>query len=279
MNRKIILVTGASAGIGRATAVGLASQAQLLLVGRHPARSEAALAAVRAAGGEDAQMLQADLSSLDEVRRLADDVRTRTDHLDVLVNNAATVVVRRTVTVDGYETTFAVNHLSYFLLTGLLLPLLRTRAGARIVNVASDAHRSAPLNLEDLQNERSYSMMRVYGQSKTANVLWTQQLACRLKDTDVTANALHPGVIRTNLGRGNGPAFDLLHRVIGLFMRSPEEGAKTSLYLATASEVGNISGRYFANCREKDPAPHATDPDVARRLWETSETLVDFSYP
>ena len=279
MDRKVILVTGASAGIGFATAVGLANKARLLLVGRHPERSRAALAAVRAAGGEDAQMLHADFSSLDGVRRLADDVRSCTKHLDVLVNNAATVVLRRTVSADGYETTFAVNHLSYFLLTGLLLPLLRVKPASRIVNVASDAHRSAPLDLKDLQNERSYSVLRVYGQSKTANILWTQQLAERLKDTTLTANALHPGVIRTNLARGNGFAVDLLQRFAGLFMRSPEHGAKTSIYLATASEVEGVSGRYFSNCREKAPAPHATNPDIARRLWEISETLTRFSYP
>ena len=279
MDGKVILVTGASSGIGRATAVGLARHgARLLLVGRNPSRCEEALAAVRATGGGDAQMLEADFSSLDGIRKLADAVLARAEHLDVLVNNAGTVLLRRTLTPDGYETTFAVNHLSYFLLTGLLLPLLRGRGPTRIVSVASDAHRSAPVDLDDLQNERTYSTFRVYGQSKSANILWTQELARRLGGEGVTANSLHPGVIRSNLGRGNGVVFDLIQRTFGIFMNSPDKGAQTSIYLATSPEVKDVSGRYFANSREGAPASHATDPSVARRLWEISEELVGFSY-
>ena len=279
MSEKVMLVTGASSGIGRATAVGLARHgARVLLVGRNPARCEAALAAVRAAGGASAQILRADFSSLDGVRKLADDVLARTERLDVLVNNAATVVMGRSVTTDGYETQFAVNHLSYFLLTGLLLPRLRAKTPTRIVNVASDSHVSAPIDLDDLQNERRYSVFRVYGQSKSANILWTQELARRLGGAGVTANCLHPGTIRTNLGRGNGVALDLFQRAISLFMKSPDTGAETSIYLATSPDVAEVSGRYFANSREKAPAPHATDPAVARRLWQISEELVGFSY-
>ena len=279
MSEKVMLVTGASSGIGRATAVGLARHgARVLLVGRNPARCEAALAAVRAVGGASAEMLRADFSSLDGVRKLADDVLARTERLDVLVNNAATVVMGRSVTTDGYETQFAVNHLSCFLLTGLLLPRLRAKTPTRIVNVASDAHVSAPIDLDDLQNERRYSVFRVYGQSKSANILWTQELARRLGGAGVTANCLHPGTIRTNLGRGNGVALDLFQRAISLLMKSPDTGAETSIYLATSPDVAEVSGRYFANSREKAPAAHATDPAVARRLWQISEELVGFSY-
>ncbi len=275
---KRILITGASSGIGRATALGLARcGASLLLTGRTPARCDEALAAVRAAGAAEARMLRTDFASLDAVRQLAADVRRQVPRLDVLVNNAAVVASRRTLTADGYETTFAVNHLSPFLLTGLLLPLLGR--GARIVNVASDAHQWGAVDLDDLQNERRYSALRVYGQSKTANILWTLELARRLAGSGVTANSLHPGAIRSNLGGGQGFALDLLRRLAGLFMKSPEQGAETSLHLAASPAVEGVSGRYFAACRERQPAQYATDPATAARLWQLSEALTGFRYP
>jgi NAD(P)-dependent dehydrogenase (short-subunit alcohol dehydrogenase family) len=221
-------------------------------------------------------MLMADFSRLDAVRQLVDELRKRTSTIDVLINNAATVSARRQLTPDGYERTFAVNHLSPFLLTGLLLPLLSD--GARVINVASEAHRWGALDLDDLHNERRYGAMRVYGQSKTANILWNQELARRLAGSGVTANSLHPGAISSNLGRGNGIAFDLLQRFVGLFMKSPKRGAESSIYLATAQDVEGVSGRYFDNCRERQPASHATDPATARRLWHLSEELVGFHY-
>src|SRR5215510_2351583 len=260
---RTVLVTGASSGIGRATALGLAAEgARLLLVGRTPERCEETLAEIRRRSGrDDSVMLRADLSSLKEVRRLAEEVLARTDRLDVLVNNAGVTLLRRETTVDGLEATFATNHLAYFLLTGLLLPRLRESAPARIVNVASDAHRFGRLDLDDLQSERRYAAMRVYGQSKTANILFTQELARRIAGSGVTANALHPGGIRSNLGRSQGALAEALRRVVGLFLKSPEEGARTSLYLASAPEVEGVSGRYFARCRERQPAAHARDPE------------------
>ena len=274
---KRVLITGASSGIGRATAIGLAQRgAELLLTGRNPERCDEALAAVRAAGGTDARMFQSDFSRLDSVRELAASIRQHTERLDVLINNAAVVVMRRTLTADGYEMIFAVNHLAPFLLTGLLLPLLRP--GARIVNVASDAHRWGALNFDDLHNERSYIALRVYGQSKTANILWNLELARRLDGSGVTANSLHPGAIRSNLGGGQGFAADLLRYIWALFMKSPEQGAATSIYLAESPDVEGVSGSYFANCREKQAAAHAVDGPTAGRLWEVSETLVGFRY-
>jgi len=278
---KTILVTGATSGIGRATALGLAGEgARLLLVGRTPERIEETRAEIRrATGRDDAELLRAELSTLRGVHALADAVKARTPRLDVLVNNAGVTLLSRQTTEDGLEATFATNHLAYYLLTGLLLPLLRASGRARIVSVASDAHRFGRLDLDDLQNERRYRAMRVYGQSKTANILWNLELARRLEGSGVTANCLHPGGIRSNLGRGNGRFFDALHSVIAkLFLKSPEEGARTSLYLAAAPEVEGISGRYFARCREHRPARHATDPEVARRLWEKSEELSGFRY-
>ena len=274
---KVVLVTGASSGIGRATAMGLARRGSpLLLTGRDPARCDEALAAVRAAGATDARMFRTDFGSLGAVRKLADDIGGQARQIDVVINNAGVTAFRRTLSADGHELTFAVNHLAPFLLTGLLLPLLRP--GARIVNVASDAHRRDALDFDDLHNARNYRGLRVYGQSKTANILWSLELARRLDGSGVTANSLHPGVIRSNMGRGNGFGWDLLQRFAGLFMKSPERGAATSIYLAESPAVEGVSGRYFADCREKQPAAHAVDPQTAERLWEVSEELVGFRY-
>ena len=279
---KTIVVTGATSGIGRATALGLAKLgSRLILVGRDAGRAEETLAAIRAATGRnDVEVVRGDFARLAEVRRVAEEILARTDAIHVLVNNAGVTLMKRSTTPDSFETTFAVNHLAYFLLTGLLLPRLRAAApGARIVNVASDAHRWGALDLDDLQNERQYKAMKVYGQSKTANILYTRELARRLEGSGITVNALHPGAVATRLGRGSGPLFDLLQRAIGVFMKSPEQGAATSIYLASDPALEGVNGRYFADKKEKEPRPHATDPATARRLWEISESLTGFRYP
>ncbi len=277
---RTIVVTGATSGIGRATAVGLAKlDSRLILVGRDAGRAEESVAEIRSATGrKDVEIVLGDFASQAELRRVADEILARTQAIHVLVNNAGVTMLKRTTTPDGLETTFAVNHLGYFLLTGLLLPRLRAGAPARIVNVASDAHRFGKLDLEDLQNEREFKAMRVYGQSKTANILFTRELARRLAGSGVTVNALHPGGVATRLGRGSGPLLDLLQRAIMLFMKSPEQGAATSIYLASAPGLERVNGRYFADEKEKQPAPHASDPDAARRLWEISEKLTGFRY-
>jgi len=279
--KKTIVVTGATSGIGRATALGLAKlDSRLILVGRDAGRAEETVAEIRkATGRKDVEILRGDFARQAEVRRVADELNARTEAIDVLVNNAGVTLMKRTTTPDGLETTFAVNHLAYFLLTGLLLPRLRAAApGARIVNVASDAHRWGALDFDDLQNERTYKAMKVYGQSKTANILFTQELARRLAGSGVSVNALHPGAVATRLGRGSGAHFDLLQRVIGVFMKSPAQGAETSIYLASAPELEGVSGRYFANRKEKAPMPHASDPALAKRLWQISEELTAFHY-
>ena len=278
---KTIVVTGATSGIGRATALGLAKLgSRLILVGRDAGRAEETALVIRAGTGRsDVEVVRGDFAQLAEVRRVGEEILARTDAIHVLVNNAGVTLLKRSTTPDGYETTFAVNHLAYFLLTGLLLPRLRAAApGARIVNVASDAHRWGPLDLDDLQNEREYKAMKVYGQSKTANLLFTRELARRLAGSGVTVNALHPGAVATRLGRGNGPLIDLVQRAIGLFMKSPAQGAATSIYLASAAALEGVSGRYFANRKEKQPAAHATNDATAKRLWEISETLTGFRY-
>jgi len=275
-------VTGATSGIGRATALGLAKLgSRLILVGRDAGRAEETRAEIQnVTGRNDVEVVRGDFAQLAEVRRVADELLARTEAIHVLVNNAGVTMMKRTTTPDGFETTFAVNHLACFLLTGLLLPRLRAAApAARIVNVASDAHRWGALDLDDLQNERQFKAMKVYGQSKTANLLFTRELARRLAGSGVTVNALHPGAVATRLGRGNGPVLDLVQRAIGLFMKSPEQGAATSIHLASAAALEGVSGRYFADRKEKQPAAHATDDVTARRLWEISEGLTSFRYP
>ena len=278
---KTIVVTGATSGIGRATALGLAKLgSRLILVGRDAGRAEETSAEIQnVTGRNDVEVVRGDFAQLAEVRRVADELLARTEAIHVLVNNAGVTMMKRTTTPDGFETTFAVNHLAYFLMTGLLLPRLRAAApAARIVIVASDAHRWGALDLDDLQNERQFKAMKVYGQSKTANLLFTRELARRLAGSGVTVNALHPGAVATRLGRGNGPVLDLVQRAIGLFMKSPEQGAATSIHLASAAALDGVSGRYFANKKEKQPAAHATDDVTAKRLWEISERLTAFRY-
>jgi len=279
---KTIVITGATSGIGRATALGLAKlDSRLILVGRDAGRAEETIAAIRkATGRKDVEIVRGDFARKEEVRRVADEIIDRCEAIHVLVNNAGVTLMKRTTTPDGLETTFAVNHLAYFLLTGLLLPrLLAAAPDARVVNVASDAHRWGPLDFDDLQNEREYKPLKVYGQSKTANVLFTRELARRLEGTGVAVNAVHPGAVATRLGRGSGPLYDLLQRAIGVFMRSPEKGAACSIHVASAPELAGISGRYFADQREKEPRPHASDPELAARLWEVSEQLTGLRYP
>ena len=275
MHGKTCLITGASSGIGQATALALAKQgATLLLVCRDRRRGEETVAAIaEQTGHHDVTLLLADLSVQSEIRRLASEFLASGRPLHVLINNAGVVNLQRTVTADGIETTFAVNHLAYFLLTNLLLERLRASAPARVVNVSSDAHKFGTLDFDDLGNERNYRAMRVYGQSKLANILFTAELARRCAGSGVTANSLHPGAVGTGLGKNNGAWARVLIALLRPFFRTPADGAATSVYVATSPAVEGISGRYFAKCREKQPSAAARDGDAARRLWEISATL------
>ena len=279
---KTVVVTGATSGIGRATAIGLARLGpRLVLLGRNPERCDETLAAIKTeTGRSDVELVRCDMSSLAGIRTAADEVNTLAPRIDVLVNNAGVTMTSRTVTDDGFETTFAVNHLAYFALTRHLLPNIIGAAPARIVNVASDAHRFVRgIDLGDLQNERAFSGMRVYGQSKSANIHFTRELARRLEGTGVTVNALHPGGIRSNLGRGNGALTDAVHRVVQLFLKSPEQGASTSIYLASDPDVEGKTGGYYARSRPAKPATHCLDGETAEKLWEISEKLTGVAYP
>ncbi len=280
MKGKTVLVTGANQGIGKATATALAQQgAEVVIVSRNRQKGEAALADVRAASPEGkGELVVADLASLAEVRRLAAEVRSRHARLDVLVNNAGVFVPERHLTIDGIEETFAVDHLAPFVLTTELLDLLRASAPARIVNVSSEAHRHAKMNWEDLQfSHTPYRGFRVYGQSKLANVLFTYELARRLEGTGVTANALHPGVIASGFGQTYGGALSVLVKLARPFLLSPEDGAKTSVYLASSPEVEGISGKYFAKCRPVRSNDISSCDASQKKLWALSEEMTSAS--
>lgn len=275
MQGKVCVITGASSGIGRATAFGVARLgATVVLVCRNRERAEATRAAImEATGNARVEVALADLSAQAEIRRLAHELLGRYPQIHVLINNAGVLNRSRSTTVDGIETVFAVNHLAYFLLTQLLLERLAASAPARIINVASGAHNWGPLDVDDLQNERRYRSLRVYGQSKLCNILFTRALARRLVGAGVTVNAMHPGGVATGLGGNNGWWAKLIATALKPFVLTAEQGADTVVYLATAPEIEGVSGKYFVKRREAQPSPAALDDETAKRLWQASVEL------
>ena len=276
MAGKTVLVTGGTGGIGKATALGLATMgAHVAITGRDRDRTEAAAREIRAAGGGQVDVFVADLSSQSEVRRLADEVLQRLSRIDVLVNNVGGYWNTRHVTADGLEHTFALNHLAPFLLTNLLLDRLKQSAPARVVTVSSHAQAEGRIDFDDLQGERSYSGARAYNQSKLANVLFTYELARRLQATSVTANALHPGVVSTSFGAEDPAGIQrLLVPFMRPFMKTPAQGAATSIHLASAPDLEQVTGRYFANSKPKRSSKRSYDEAAAARLWQVSADLV-----
>jgi NAD(P)-dependent dehydrogenase (short-subunit alcohol dehydrogenase family) len=275
--RPIAVVTGGTSGIGFVTARALAAQgARVLVVGRDAARAAAAVTDIkRATGNAAVEPLLADLSGQAEVRRLAAEIQGRVPRVDVLMNNAGAFFPRRAVSVDGIEMTFALNHLSYFLLTNLLLDTLRAGASARIVNTASVAHRRARIDFADLQAvEHRYFGWRAYAQSKLANLLFTYELARRLEGTGVTANAVHPGFVATNFGRSGGGIAALLWRALQIGAIDQERGAETLIYLASAAGVEGITGKYFVKERPVPSSAASYDRAAAQRLWLVSAQMV-----
>src|SRR5450631_4924976 len=273
---KIVLVTGGTSGIGRATALGLATMgAHLAITGRDRERTEDSAREISAAGDGQVDVFVADLSSQKEVRRLADEVLQTYSRIDVLVNNVGGYWNTRHVTVDGLEHTFALNHLAPFLLTNLLLDRLKQSAPARVVTVASNAHTTGQIDFDDLQGEQSYSGSRAYSQSKLGNVLFTYELARRLAASSATANALHPGVVRTSFGAGDpGVVQRLFVPFVRPFLKTPEQGAATSIDLASSPDLEQVSGRYFANSKPKRSSKASYDEAAAARLWQVSAELV-----
>jgi NAD(P)-dependent dehydrogenase (short-subunit alcohol dehydrogenase family) len=276
MTGRTVLVTGATSGIGRATARGLATMgAHLAITGRDRERTESAAREIRAAAAGRVDVFVADLSAQAEVRRLAEEVLQRLSRIDVLVNNVGGYWNTRHVTADGLERTFALNHLAPFLLTNLLLDRLKRSAPARVVTVSSHAQAQGRIDFDDLQGERSYSGARAYNQSKLANVLFTYELARRLPATSVTANALHPGVVSTSFGAEDPAGVQrLLVPLMRPFMKAPDQGAATSIHLASAPDLDKVTGSYFANNKPKKSSERSYDHATAARLWQVSADLV-----
>ncbi len=266
MKDKTCLITGANSGIGLETARGLAAQgARVIIVCRNPEKGEAARQDIIASTGNDkVDLLVADLSSLDAVRELAAQVKSQYQQLHVLIHNAGLMPKKREMSADGYELQFAVHHLATFLLTDLLLDLLKTSAPARIINVASMMHKMGKINFDDLQCEQKFGTYSAYGQSKLAMIHYTYDLAEKLKGTDVTVNALHPGAVATNIGF---PGW------MSLFLASPEKGARTSLFLATSPAVEGVSGQYFNNCKVAKTSKVSYDRADGQRLWALTEEM------
>jgi NAD(P)-dependent dehydrogenase (short-subunit alcohol dehydrogenase family) len=275
MSNHVCLITGATDGIGKEAACALAQQgARLLIQGRDPDKGARAVAELKSRSGNAAiEFLQCDFSSLTDVRRLAAAVMERTTQIDILINNAGGIFAKRALSQDGYELTFAVNHLAPFLLTKLLLNTLRSSAPARIVTTSSVAHRGAKLNFDDLQAAGKYSPMSAYGSSKLANILFTRALAKRLEGTTVTANCLHPGLVRTNIARDMPAIGRVLFNLLAKFARSPEQGAQTIVYLASSPQVQGASGGYYVDRKLMPISPAAQDDAAAERLWQVSEQL------
>ena len=279
-----LLITGATNGIGLAAARALAARgAGLAIVARSASRGRDAAARISAAGGSGVRVdvLEADLSSLASVRRLAAEVLDRYARLDVLINNAGAMFATRQLTEDGIEATWAVNHLAPFLLTTLLLDRLEASAPARIVTTASDAHKGAQIPFDDLGAQRSYRARGFgrYGESKLANILFTAELARRLTGTGVTATCFHPGLVASGFNRNNGWLLSAAMTMLRPFSRTPEKGADTLVWLVESSEVAGLSGGYYVDRRQVDPSAAARDLEVARRLWQLSEEQVGVSAP
>jgi len=276
MKGKTCIITGATDGIGLETAARLgALGARLVLVGRNRAKGQAVLTALRQrVPGVEAEMHYADLSQRDEIRRLAPELLAAAPHIDVLINNAGAFFSKRVVLEDGLERTFALNHIGYFRLTALLRERLIASAPARIVNVASEAHRNAALDFDDLQTARGYNGWKAYQRSKLANILFTRALARRLAGTGVTANCLHPGFVRTSFGDNNRGFWGFGIRLGKLFAAiSVPRGAETPVYVASAPDIEGATGKYFDKCREREPSAAARNDADAERLWKESERL------
>ncbi len=275
MQGKVVVITGATSGIGEVAAIRLAEQgAKIVFIARDPARADAALARLKHAGPGAAHRVHlADLSLMADTRRVAVEIAAAEPRIDVLINNAGAVFDRRVVTSEGLELTFALNHMAYFVLTEGLKARLVGSSPARIVSTASAAHQGARLDFDDLQSARSFSAMGVYGRSKLCNILFTRELARRLAGTGVTANCLHPGVVATRFGDNAGGLLGMMMPLVKRLSISPERGAETIVYLASSPDVEGVSGLYFAKCAPKTPSAAAQDDDAAARLWEISERL------
>ena len=280
MRDKVVVVTGATSGIGEVAADRLAQAgARIVLIARDRERGEQTRRHLRAvAGHAEHSVHYADLSRLSEMKRAAKEIADAEPQIDVLINNAGALFTHRQVTTDGLEKTFALNHLSYFVVTNMLLDRLKATPGARIVSTASDAHNMARLDFDDLQTTRNYSGFPVYGRSKLANILFTRELARRLAGTGITVNCLHPGFVGTRFGDKSGGLTSLVIRGAKTFALSPEEGAKTLVYLASSPEAEGKTGGYYHKCKLATPSRNAQNDADARRLWDASAKITGVGF-
>lgn len=276
LQNKIVMVTGATSGIGEVAAHNLAKMgASLIIVARNEEKAKATQASIQQQTGNQPHILIADLSAQSQIRQVVEDFQEKYDHLDVLVNNAGAFNLSRTESVDGFEMTWATNHLNYFLLTNLLLDSLKTSDKARIVNVASDAHKGGEIFFNDPNLTDDFGSWKAYSQSKLANIMFTYQLARRLEDTQVTANSLHPGFVRTGFAKNNGWFSRLVMPIVGLAAISPEKGAETMTYLASSPDVEGISGKYFDKKKAVSSSDNSYDEAAQKRLWDISAEMVN----
>jgi NAD(P)-dependent dehydrogenase (short-subunit alcohol dehydrogenase family) len=275
MKGKTVVITGGTSGIGEVAALELAQMgARIVLVGRDKPRAQTTLARLRERGPGLAHTVHyADLTRLAEMKRVAAQIAGAEPRIDVLINNAGAMFAARRVTEDGLERTFALNHMAYFVVTAGLRERLTASAGARIVNTASDAHRGAMLDFDNLQSEKGFGALQAYGRSKLCNILFTRELARLLHGTGVTANCLHPGFVATRFGDQSGGLISHMVWLAKYFAIPPTEGAKTVVYLASSPEADSVSGKYFYKCRATTPSSAAEDDQAASALWERSVEL------
>ncbi len=280
MQRKNVLITGATSGIGRATTLELAKMnANIIFVARNENKAKDLLTEIKSLNmAIRAEYLIADLSSLNETRNLALAVMKKYKQLDVLINNAGLIIGQRKITIDNFEYTFALDHLSPFLLTGMLLELLQKSTSARIINVSSAAHVIGRIHFDDLMLTEGYSSFKAYGQAKLANILFTYELSRRLKDKNITTNTLHPGTVATNFGSDLTGFSGFMMKFIRPLLIGAEKGAQTSVYLASSNEVEGISGKYFIKKKPVKSSPLSYNKEIAQRLWVESEKLTGFQY-
>jgi NAD(P)-dependent dehydrogenase (short-subunit alcohol dehydrogenase family) len=281
MENRIVLITGATSGIGKETARTLFEKGfQVIVVGRNESKLKQTISDLEKNNKDvSVDSFLCDLSSQESIRQLSKDIYAKYEHIDVLINNAGLIIAPRKTTVDGLEYTFALNHLGYFLLTGLLLDLLIAGKSARIINVSSQAHQSGQIHFDDLMLERNYSAMKAYSQSKLANVLFTYELAKKLKGTGITVNCLHPGAVRSNFGMELPGLMKVILLIARPFLINSRKGAITPIYLASSPEVEGVTGKYYIKKQLTMSSRESNDEEVAGKLWEVSEQLTHFKYP
>lgn len=275
------MITGANSGIGKETAIELAKMgANIVMVCRSRERGQKALNEIKEmANSEKIELYIADLADQRSIRTMVERFKKSHDKLHVLINNAGVMLSKRSTTPEGYESTFAINHLGHFLLTNLVLDMLKASSPSRIVNVSSSAHKFAKLNFDDIDSEHKYSGFRTYANSKLFNILFSYELAKRLEGTEVTVNALHPGVIRTNLGKNNtSKLIKLVSIIFRLFMKSPKKGARTTVYLASSPDIEDVNGKYFIGSKLRNSSKISYEETLQSKLWEISANLTNASH-